>query len=269
MLPALFVSHGAPTFPLTDAPARHFLEGLAAELGERPKAILMVSAHWETAAPIVNAVAVNETIHDFYGFPKALYEISYPAPGSAALAARVRQLLATGGLDSSEDRERGLDHGAWVPLRLIYPEADIPVVQLSVQTALGPEYHFELGRLLAPLRDEGVLIVGSGSFTHDLSSFRDYFRVANAPEPDWVTRFANWMDSALRERRIADLLDYRRRAPEAVRNHPTEEHLLPLFVALGAGQGAVRHLHASSTHAILRMDAYAFGDAAGAATESR
>ncbi|QPQ55683.1 dioxygenase [Allosphingosinicella flava] len=260
MLPALFVSHGAPTFPLTDVPARHFLENLAAALRMRPKAILVVSAHWETRRPTVNEVTVNETIHDFYGFPKALYDIVYPAPGSADLAARVRALLEAGGLTVDTDRTRGLDHGAWVPLRLLYPDADIPVVQLSVQTHLGPEHHLRLGRLLAPLRMEGVLIVGSGSFTHDLSSFRDYAHAIDAPEPVWVTEFAHWMDAAIQEQRTADLLDYRSRAPSAARNHPTEEHLLPLFLAMGAGGAAAKRLHASTIHGILRMDVYAFGE---------
>lgn len=263
MLPALFVSHGAPTFPLTDAPARAFLESLSAHLSEKPRAILAVSAHWETERPAVNAVAVNATIHDFHGFPRELYEISYPAPGSAALARRVQNLLAQGGIESDRNEERGLDHGAWVPLRLVFPDAEIPVVQLSVQTRLGPEHHLKLGRLLAPLREEGVLIVGSGSFTHDLSSFREYYHALHAPEPEWVTRFADWMDRALRDRRVSDLLDYRRQAPEAVRNHPTEEHLLPIFVAMGAAEGEVEHLHESSTHGILRMDVYAFGGEAG------
>ena len=263
-LPALFVSHGAPTLPLSQAPARRFLEGLAALLPERPKAILAVSAHWETARPAVNAVAVNDTIHDFSGFPAELYALRYPAPGSPAVASRVRELLAAGGVESDADAARGLDHGAWVPLMLAFPEADIPVVQLSVQTALGPDHHLKLGRLLAPLREEGVLVLGSGSFTHDLSSYRDYAALEDAPEPEWVTRFADWMDHALAGRRTDALLGYRRLAPHAERNHPTEEHLLPLFVALGAGGGEARRLHASATHTILRMDVYAFGAAAGA-----
>ena len=261
MLPALFVSHGSPAFPLADVPALDFLITLAARLPERPRAILVISAHWETERPAVNAVGVNETVHDFYGFPRELYEISYPAPGSAELAERVRQLLGNGGLDVQVDRSRGLDHGAWVPLRLIFPDASIPVVQLSVQTYRGPEYHLELGRLLAPLRQEGVLIVGSGSFTHDLSSFGEYARTIDAPEPEWVTRFANWMEEALAAGRTEELLGYRRLAPDAQRNHPTEEHLLPIFVALGAGGGQAQHLHQSRTHGILRMDVYGFGGA--------
>ena len=259
MLPALFVSHGSPAFPLSDVPARRFLETLAGELSERPKAILVVSAHWETERPTVNSVTVNHTMHDFYGFPKELYEIRYPAPGSAPLAERVRQLLEEEGMPTDVDTGRGLDHGAWVPLRLAFPDAHIPVVQLSVQTRLGPRHHLDLGRAMAPLRAEGVLILASGSFTHDLSSFREYSRAIDAPEPEWVTSFADWMEEALADARIEELLDYRRLAPEARRNHPTEEHLLPIFVAIGAGGGGARHLHKSSTHGILRMDVYAFG----------
>jgi 4,5-DOPA dioxygenase extradiol len=263
MLPALFVSHGAPTFPLTDAPARYFLEGLAKSLSEKPRAILMVSAHWENSAPSITTSPVNATIHDFHGFPRELYEIQYLAPGSSWLVERVTELLEVAGQTVTLDAERGLDHGAWVPLRLAFPEADVPVVQLSVQTARGPEYHYDLGKLLSPLRQEGVLIVGSGSFTHDLSSFREYYNALHAPAPEWVLAFADWMVDALETGRTEDLLAYRTRAPQAVRNHPTEEHLLPLFVALGAGgAGATKHLHTSTTHGILRMDAFAFGDAA-------
>ncbi|TCP32442.1 class III extradiol ring-cleavage dioxygenase [Sphingomonas sp. BK235] len=262
MLPALFVSHGAPTFALSDAPARSFLEQLASSL-ERPRAILVVSAHWETEAPRLSVDAVNPTIHDFHGFPAELYAIRYPAPGSASLADDVAALLEGGGLDVVRESGRGLDHGAWVPLRLIYPAADIPVVQLSVQPRLGPDYHYRLGQLLAPLRRSGVLIIGSGSFTHDLSSFRQYYNALHAPAPEWVDQFADWMDDRIEAGRTEDLLAYRQLAPHAARNHPTEEHLLPLYVALGAGgSGEAHHLHRSTTHAILRMDAYSFGDAA-------
>jgi len=250
----LFLSHGAPTLPLEDVPASRFLRGLGREVG-RPRAILMVSAHWETQVPAVNAVAVNETIHDFRGFPAELYAMRYPAPGDSALAARIAALLGEAGLPAAINPRRGLDHGAWVPLILAWPEADIPVLQLSVQTALGPEHHVEVGEALAPLKDEGVLVVGSGSFTHDLSSWR-----LGTEEPDWVSGFAEWMDSALREGRTGDLLNYRAQAPAATRNHPTEEHLLPLFVALGAaGQGGrASRIHSSVEHGVLRMDAYRF-----------
>jgi 4,5-DOPA dioxygenase extradiol len=256
-LPSLFLSHGAPTLPLTDTPARAFLQHLGATL-ERPKAILVISAHWETAAPMVSAVDRNDTIHDFGGFPRALYEMRYPAPGTPAVAARAADLLRAAGLDCGIDQRRGLDHGAWVPLMLMYPQADIPVLQLSVQPHLGPEHHLRLGHALAPLRQEGVLIIGSGSFTHDLSEFRGHG--PNDPAPQWVNSFADWFHAALMEHRFDALLAYRQQAPFAAKNHPTEEHLLPLYAALGAAGENARpeRLHASATYSVLRMDVYAF-----------
>lgn len=233
------------------------------QLAQAPRAILVVSAHWETSLPSVTATAVNATIHDFYGFPEELYAIRYPAPGAPWLADRVAQLLAPSGQVIVKDPDRGLDHGAWVPLSLIYPQADVPVAQLSIQSSLGPEYHYRIGQLLAPLRSEGVLVLASGSFTHDLSSYREYYHALHAPAPAWVEAFADWMADALKGQRTKDLLNYRNVAPEARRNHPTEEHLLPLFVAMGAGaDGRTQHLHTSTTHGVLRMDAFAFGDEA-------
>lgn len=263
MLPSLFISHGAPTLTLTDTPAREFLTGLGTTLPARPKGILVVSAHWETDAPTVNDVAVNQTIHDFQGFPAELYRLRYPAPGSKPLAGDVAAMLEANGFKVGIDRQRGLDHGAWVPLRLSFPDADIPVVQLSVQSGEDAAYHFRLGLALAPLRRCGVLVIGSGGFTHDLASFRAYIDALDAPTPDWVTAFADWMDLALVQDRREDLLDYRRLAPGAVRNHRTEEHLLPLFVAMGAGgSGRTQRLHSSATYGVLRMDAYSFGNEA-------
>ncbi len=261
MLPTLFVSHGAPTLPLVDAPVRDFLLGLGHAIDtryDRPRAILAISAHWETDVPRVNAVAVNGTIHDFRGFPPALYDINYPAPGSPVLAGRVSELLSEAGFACETDHARGLDHGAWVPIAMMYPQADIPVVQLSVQSHLGPAHHLAVGRALAALRAEGVLILGSGSFTHDLAGFRS--NDVDMPAPPYVSVFADWMDEAIREGRKDELLAYRRLAPEAAQNHPTEEHLLPLFVAMGAGgeELAPSHLHSSSNYGILRMDAYSF-----------
>lgn len=217
-MPSLFLSHGAPTLPLTDTPARAFLSELGGMLA-RPKAILVISAHWETAIPTVSAVERNDTIHDFGGFPRALYELQYPAAGSPQVSERVSDLLRASGLDCKTDHRRGLDHGAWVPLILMYPQADIPVLQLSIQTHLGTRHHLAVGRALAPLRQEDVLIIGSGSMTHDLSEFRGHG--PNDPAPDWVNSFADWFHSSLTSGATDDLLDYRRRAPFAIKNHPT------------------------------------------------
>ncbi len=259
-LPTLFISHGSPMLALTDVPARDFLASLAATL-PRPRAILVASAHWETDGPAVNAVAVNPTIHDFGGFPAALYAMRYPAPGAPALAGQIASLLAAAGMPCAIDTARGLDHGVWVPLSLIYPAHDIPVLQLSVQPHLGPAHHLRLGRALAGLPAQDVLVIGSGSFTHDLRRFRG--QPADAPEAPDVAAFAAWFDTALIQGRTADLLAYRRLAPHAAQEHPTEEHLLPLYVALGAAGVAptAERLHASANYGILRMDAYAFGQA--------
>jgi 4,5-DOPA dioxygenase extradiol len=257
MLPSLFLSHGSPMLPLVDSPARHFLTGLAAMV-PRPRAILVASAHWETRHPQVNAVARNTTIHDFRGFPKALYQLSYPAPGDPDLAARIVAMLAVAGLPGQVDTARGLDHGAWVPLLLAWPDADIPVLQLSIQSDLGPAYHVRLGEALAVLRSEGVLVVGSGSWTHDLRRFRG--QAIDAPETPDVVAFADWMDQAIAAGRRDDLMHYRERAPFGGEQHPTEEHLLPLFVAIGAAgeRFSPTRLHQSAEYGMLRMDAYSF-----------
>ena len=253
--PALFVSHGAPTLPLEPGPTRGFLTELGKSVGT-PAAILIVSAHWETAAPAVSTASQPETIHDFYGFPEALYQMHYAAPGAPELARRVVQLLDKAGLQAAAVPDRGLDHGAWVPLLLMYPAADIPVTQLSVQTALGPAHHWRLGEALRPLRDEGVLIAGSGSVTHNLRGLDRY----DAPPPQWVAGFNEWLAGAVEAGRTADFLDYRRIAPNAARNHPTEEHLLPLFAAAGAATPGTlpRRIHAGYTYGVIGMDAYRF-----------
>jgi 4,5-DOPA dioxygenase extradiol len=258
MLPSLFLSHGAPTLPLDDCPARDFLTALGETL-PRPRAVLVASAHWDNSVPTVNRVVVNETIHDFYGFPPALYGMLYPAPGSEALAERSLDLLeAAGFATTGADAARGLDHGAWVPLMLMYPKADIPVVQLSIQSPLGPEHHVRLGRALETLRHEDVLVIGTGSFTHNLRTMAR--GQLNAPEPAWSCEFSDWIHAAILDRRVADLLAYRGLAPHAAQAHPTEDHFLPLFVALGAGgEGAKpERLHRSTTFGSLRMDCYAF-----------
>jgi 4,5-DOPA dioxygenase extradiol len=256
--PAVFVSHGSPMLALQDSPARRFLEGLGAAL-PRPRAVLAVSAHWETiGAPAVSLAPQPSTIHDFGGFPRALFEIRYPAPGAPVLAERAAALLEGAGMRAGRDAGRGLDHGAWVPLRLMYPDAEVPVAQLSIVHDGDPAAHWRIGQALAALRGEGVLILASGSLTHNLYEFRG--QAVDAPVPRWVSEFGAWMQARLEADDRAALLDYRRVAPHAAENHPTDEHLLPLFVAMGAAgpQARARHRQASVEHGVLAMDAYAF-----------
>lgn len=256
MLPTLFISHGAPNLILQDIPARKFLADYSASL-PRPEALLVVSAHYESDTPAVTASEHPPTIHDFRGFEPEMYEMRYPAPGAPALAKRVADMIEAHGLPARLE-ERGLDHGAWVPLKLLYPDAGIPVVEMSVQTLLGAAHHLELGRALAGLRKDDILIMGSGSFTHNLSELDR--SGAESDQPGWVVRFSDWMHEHVAAGAWDELADYRRRAPEAERNHPTEEHLLPLFVAIGAAGDAARaeQIHRSHMLGSLRMDAYAF-----------
>ena len=253
--PSLFISHGAPTLALdVSDPTHRFLSGLGTALG-RPKAVLVVSAHWEADAPRVSSASRPETIHDFYGFPDPLYRLKYPAPGAPALAKRVEQLLGDAGMPAAVDAERGMDHGAWIALMLMYPEADVPVTQLSVQVALGTGHHYQMGKALRVLRSEGVLIIGSGGFTHNLGEVD--FRSESKMLPWWGAEFRAWAVRAIEEGRVEDLLNYRLAAPHAVRNHPREEHFLPLFTALGAG-GQATCVHTDVAYGALAMDAFRF-----------
>jgi 4,5-DOPA dioxygenase extradiol len=259
-LPVLFISHGAPTLAIDGSPAHEFLGGYGKTLGN-PSAIVVLSAHFEARIATVTSGERPETIYDFGGFPDELYRIVYPAPGEPALAAEIAQILESNGITVRRDARRGLDHGAWVPLVLMYPAADVPVVQLSIDTSLGTGYHHRLGELLSPLRERGVLIIGSGSATHNLGS---YFRGAPGdPSPPWVTDFDEWLAERIGAGDVEALLDYRRRAPHARENHPTEEHYVPLLCALGAAgrHASARRVHHSYEHGVLSMDAYAFSDA--------
>jgi len=262
VLPSLFVSHGSPMMPLEGGQGRDFLAGLGQQItadAQAPDAILVISAHWDTAVPTLTAATSLDTIHDFYGFPPELYRLNYPAKGAPELAERVAEMLGDAGLRAGLDHTRGLDHGAWVPLLLMWPQANIPVVQLSIQSKLGPGHHVQLGRALAPLRGRNVLILASGGLTHNLRALqRDL--PENTGEPEWVRAFAQWVQAALEQGRSCDLVSYRAHAPFARENHPTDEHFLPLFVAMGAGgHGAAAHqLHSSTTLGALRLDAYAF-----------
>ncbi len=254
--PSLFLSHGAPTLIMQDCPATRFLSGLGEATG-RPSAIVCVSAHWEAPVAQINGAVRLNTIHDFYGFPAPLYEKRYDAPGDPGLAARLAEVLISAGIDAEIDSVRGIDHGAWVPLMLMYPAADIPVLQLSIGAGRDTAYHRDLGAALRTLRGEGVLIVGSGSATHNLRAFRGQPLDAD-PEPQ-AAGFQAWLADAVAGGRTEDLLGYREAHPAAAWNHPTEDHIMPLFAAMGAAddpRGTV--LHQSVTHAVLAMDAYRF-----------
>lgn len=255
-LPTVFVSHGAPTLVLEDGPARRFLAGLGGILG-RPQGILCVSAHWETAEPTVGVAIAPDTIPDFYGFGDELERLTYPAPGSPDLGRTVSRLLAEAGIPCERDGSRGLDHGAWVPLMLMYPEADVPVAQLSIQPQAGAGAHLAMGRALAGLRDEGILVLGSGGAVHNLRQYRP----GGGEVADWAQQFDSWLDDVLTGGRADDLVETWMDAPGGRMAHPRDEHLLPLPVALGAaGEGARgRALHRGFEHGSLGMAAYAFG----------
>ncbi|PSR15951.1 dioxygenase [filamentous cyanobacterium CCP3] len=253
-LPSLFISHGAPDLPLRTGPTQDFLRSLF-HVVPKPRAILAVSAHWLTASPTVSTAAQPQTIYDFGGFSRQLYELTYPAPGSPALAERVAAMLDGAGFEARRNSDRGFDHGVWTPLILADPEGAIPVVPLSLQPHETTLHHYQLGKALAPLRDEGVLIVASGAATHNLGYFDGRY---SAAPPDWAVTFDDWLAKAILNRDITALLDYRQRAPYAAQNHPTEEHLLPLFVALGAG-GSGQQIHSGFTYGAFSMAAYRFG----------
>lgn len=256
-LPALFVPHGAPSFALHPGAAGAALTRFAAGL-PRPRAILVVSPHWNTDAPTLGAAEWPATIHDFSGFPAALDAIRYPAPGAPELAGEVAETLAAAGFAARLDERRGLDHGAWIPLRLLYPEADVPVATLSLQAHRGTEHHLRLGRALAGLAADGVLVVASGNLTHNLADVRLGWPGDEAPA--YVRRFADWIWARLEGGEAEPLLRYRALAPDAARAHPGEEHLLPLFVALGAAGNdwCVERLYRGIDDRALAMDAFAF-----------
>ncbi len=255
-LPTLFVSHGSPTLALDPGSTGPALARIARSLPP-PRAIVVASAHWGARQPTVGACPRPETIHDFSGFPQPLYSIRYPAPGAPEIARRARDLLAAAGFEARVDEERGLDHGAWVPLRFMYPDAGTPALQVAIQYDADPAHHYRVGAALAPLRDEGVLIVGSGSATHNLREV--HWREREGENvPSWVQEFRVWLAEALERHDVDALLDYRTRAPHAARNHPTPDHILPLFVPLGAaGAGAtIERANDVVTLGVLGMDAF-------------
>jgi 4,5-DOPA dioxygenase extradiol len=255
-LPSLFISHGSPTFALE--PGR--LGPLLRRLGERlprPRAVLVLSPHWMSRATEVQASPAPATIHDFGGFPPALYALSYPAPGAPELALEAIDLLARHGIAARATTAGGFDHGAWVPLMHLYPAADVPVLQISHPVTRDPRVPFTLGEALAPLRETGVLIIGSGSLTHNLQEVRGGTRAAT-----YAAEFAEWVWQTLAAGDLEGLFDYRIRAPHAERAHPTDEHFLPLYFALGAAgveRSRVARLEAGMTCGVISMDSFIFG----------
>lgn len=265
--PVLFVSHGAPTFALEPGQLGPLLTAVGRSL-PRPRAVLVVSPHWMTRGLRVATTARPETVHDFGGFPRPLYEIQYPAPGAPELAQRTIEVLRAAGWPAEADREQGLDHGAWVPVRFLYPDADVPVFQVSLPASATSQQAYALGQALQPLRDEGVLVVGSGSLTHNLSEFRlQPQRKAEGEGEDYAVEFAAWIRQAVEARDDARLVDALAIAPHARRAHPTAEHFLPLLVAAGAAAGdtTVSTLEGGITYGALAMDSYLFGAPAAAA----
>ena len=256
-LPTVFLSHGSPMHAIDAGVAGRAWSELGQRL-PRPRAVLIASAHWETSIPMLTGSRRPETIHDFGGFPAELYRLRYPAPGAPEVASEIVACLKAADITAGVDGCRGLDHGAWVPLRWMYPTADVPVVQLSVQPDHDTAHHLRLGQALRPLTDEGILVIGSGHATHNL---RDWASSPRRQEPlPYVHAFSHWLQQRLASGDADALTHYRDRAPDAARAHPTEEHFLPLFIAWGAaGAGATAERIVEGFEAgALALDSYLF-----------
>ena len=260
-LPTYFISHGGGPWPwmkeqlggaydqLEAALAR-----MPADLGRTPRAVLMVSAHWEAPQFTVQTHPAPPMLYDYGGFPDFTYRIQYPAPGAPDVAARVREALAAAGIESDEDAARGFDHGMFAPMAVIYPNADVPVLQLSLKTGLAPDEHLALGRALAPLRDEGVFIIGSGLSYHNLRAFSSSARPVSIAFDTWL-RETTTRPPADRDRALVEWA----KAPSARLAHPREEHLLPLMVVAGAAGADVGTIAYAGTLRELQISAHQFG----------
>lgn len=263
--PALFITHGGgPCFWMDFPPAfqsgfdqlrRHF-ESLLERLPERPKAILVISGHWEAPVPTISTSPAPAMLFDYYGFPEHTYRLSYPAPGAPELAKRVETLLAEAGIRTATDSVHGFDHGVFVPFLIVDPEAKIPVLMVSLQQNLDAAQHIGFGAALAPLRDEGVLIVGSGSSYHNLRKFFSEDSIAAAAFDDWLNQTVTASDASARSRGLIDW----RRAPHALDCHPRAEHLLPLMVAAGAGGNDIGRRTFSAELGAKAVSCFAFGE---------
>jgi len=276
-LPTLFLSHGSPMIAVEPREAGHFMQGLGKRIDAvhgRPRAIVAMSPHTTTRTPFVLGAPAHQAIHDFGGFPEALYALRYDAPGDTALSRHVTRLLQQAGLGATWTEQGGLDHGIWTPLMHLYPQADVPVVPVSLTPHTSPQQLFETGRALASLRREGVLVIGSGSLTHNLQRFFQRPHPAGAAEEPDCAEFRTWVQRTAEGGLWPELLEYRRLAPHAVAMHPTDEHWLPFYFAAGAAcepdqpWPVATRLHGSVTHGHLAMDAYGFGAGAGQLAEA-
>lgn len=257
----LFVPHGSPTFALDPGAAGAAMSAVVTQL-PAPRAIVVVSPHWDTRLPTVSTATQLETIHDFYGFPAPLYEIQYPATGCPEVAQLVIQALHHAGLDVA-DSSHGLDHGAWQPLRQMFPDADVPIVPLSMQTFAGPSHAYRVGQALAPLTQQGVWVVASGNLTHNLRDWHLASAAGGAGGHDalnYVQRFTDWVAAQLDAHNLEALLNYRALSADGRQAHPSEDHFLPLFVALGAAgpQAKAQAFFRGISHHVIAMDGYAF-----------
>jgi 4,5-DOPA dioxygenase extradiol len=253
----LFISHGSPMMAVENSKTSRFLQ----QLGQQrptPKAIVVFSAHLDVADDVViTAGAQPETVHDFYRFPDELYQIHYPAPGEPVLAQQIANTFTNAGIKVNLDPTHGWDHGVWIPLRLMYPQANIPIVQISINSRVGAEKNYQYGQLLAALKHDNILILGSGGISHNLG---EIFRQPKTPNGvDMMNQFTKWVEEKLANNDTQSLLNYLQLAPFAKFNHPTQEHFLPLIAVLGASEASVaKKIHQDVEYELLALDAYSF-----------
>lgn len=257
--PSLFVGHGAPDLLLSKLPARKFLK----ELGQRfpqPRGSVVISAHWSASSLQITPAVSLETIYDFSGWPPELYQMKYKASGADWLNNELTNALNAEDFTVSTSPRKGMDHGAWVPLSLMYPQANIPVVQLSLVDGATPEQYFAIGQALDSLRQNGVLVLASGGLVHNLRAVGQ----EGMPPEAWAKSFDNWLKDKMGARKLEDLLNYSSNAPHARKAHPTDEHLMPLFVAMGAGwsDGKIQQIHSSFCYRNISMASYSFAEQA-------
>lgn len=255
---SLFISHGAPDLLTASCSAQTFLSNLGRQL-TRPDAIIVVSAHHDSTEVEITSGSNPETIYDFWGFDPELYQVKYGAPGAPVLAQKIAKDLAKLEMKSKLNSERGFDHGAWVPLQLMFPQANIPIVQVSLNHSQNVEWHYRLGQGLKPFREQNILVMGSGSLTHNLSAYSQNRSKIHSSTPNWVSGFNDWVHEKILERDHGAVIKALDEAPNAKDNHPTDEHFLPFIVALGAGNISTAHrIHESYTYGVLSMDTYSF-----------